>query len=623
MEESTPENDQAVEEFMALANQWRLHPDAPTDEAVIKLDTALRFLMARKFHVQRAFELYQQHQIVRQKQDLRNIDPSAEPVKAELESGKFTVLSSRGFNGAAIALITGRLHFAKHHSATMKAILFQLDAALNDQNTQRQGLMLLYDMTGMGWINSDRALARDLLAILKGAFPARLKKILVVNPPSWLDIPFKFLKPFLSAKMVDRLFVISSTHLREHIPVESIPESLGGDYLHSHDEWLKRCLNLNTLDSDYSPKAPLVPRRLPNGGAAPSVRGDGWRDGQVFNNDIVQRLDEFADLKSSMSIHQRSDKGMGVAEFIALLHYKGRAGILQEYDTLRSAARALPDRNFTIFKATENRVKNRYVDVPCFDSSRVKLRDRPANDDYIHANFVDGYEQKNAFISTQGPMPKTFADFWMMVWQEDVRVLVMTTRTVERGKTKCGQYWPVEVKETVMMGDYEVTCYAGESLAHHVETQLIVKWKGESRQIVHLQFTDWPDYGVPHSAESMFDFIQLMRDNQSAAVRRMNPPWTGHPKGPPIIVHCSAGIGRSGTLCALDICLRRLDDCGLVDVHQSVEKLRSQRCQSIQMPEQYLFCNLAVVEYCVAKELIAIEDSALGEMLVWLHDQDD
>ena len=125
-----------------------------------------------------------------------------------------------------------------------------------------------------------------------------------------------------------------------------------------------------------------------------------------------------------------------------------------------------------------------------------------------------------------------------------------------------------------------------------------------SRQITHLLFNSWPDYGVPHSAIAMLDFRQKVRDCQKEGVARLGSEWAGHPNGPPIVVHCSAGIGRTGTLITLDVCLMRLQETGKINVKKTVEKIRSQRAHSIQMPDQYVFCYLALLEFLLTRGLL-------------------
>lgn len=206
--------------------------------------------------------------------------------------------------------------------------------------------------------------------------------------------------------------------------------------------------------------------------------------------------------------------------------------------------------------------------------------------DYINANYVDGYKQKNAFISTQGPLPKTYGDFWRMVWEQQCVVVVMTTRCLERGRPKCGQYWPLGEEEAAEYGHFEiinltteqqsdytismlhltnlkVPCRVplyGENVSHSYSfltplffcflfIPFFIVWQTrETRSVAHMQFTSWPDYGVPLSATAMLEFLQRMRDMQSGLVAAMGDTWIGHPLGPPIVVHCSAGIGRTGTV---------------------------------------------------------------------------
>ena len=155
-----------------------------------------------------------------------------------------------------------------------------------------------------------------------------------------------------------------------------------------------------------------------------------------------------------------------------------------------------------------------YTDVLCYDHSRVIL-DAESNEtssDYINANFVDGYKQSKAFIFSQGPLPRTFVDFWQLVWEQKVLVIVMTTKTIERHRTKCGQYWPEDEGESLIIGEnkYIVTSNHVEKNEDFIVTMLELNnlETEETRTIAHFQFVSWPDYGVPDSAMSMLTFLQ-------------------------------------------------------------------------------------------------------------------
>ncbi|MGH0159832.1 UNVERIFIED_CONTAM: hypothetical protein FKN15_070212 [Acipenser sinensis] len=128
---------------------------------------------------------------------------------------------------------------------------------------------------------------------------------------------------------------------------------------------------------------------------------------------------------------------------------------------------------------------------------------------------------------------------------------------------------------------------------------------GESRDVAHYLYMIWPDFGVPKSASGMLDFRSQVKQHQEAAFQAFGSEWTGPPGGPPIVVHCSAGIGRTGTFCTLDICLSRLEDIGTVDVNQTVKRMRTQRAFSIQTWDQYYFCYMAVLEYAQRRGLLA------------------
>ena len=130
----------------------------------------------------------------------------------------------------------------------------------------------------------------------------------------------------------------------------------------------------------------------------------------------------------------------------------------------------------------------------------------------------------------------------------------------------------------------------------------------KSRNIVHSHFLSWPDHGVPKKASQILDFINIVRKNQQECLKQLNSrpstKWNGHPLGPPICVHCSAGIGRTGTFCAIDISVNRLNDCKTVHVEETVKKIRLQRAQSVQMRDQYVFCYMAVLEYAQREKLL-------------------
>ncbi|XP_027704241.1 tyrosine-protein phosphatase non-receptor type 9-like [Vombatus ursinus] len=183
---------------------------------------------------------------------------------------------------------------------------------------------------------------------------------------------------------------------------------------------------------------------------------------------------------------------------------------------------------------------------------------------------------------------------------------VSPSRFEEGGRRKCGQYWPLEKDSQIRFGFLTVTNQGVENMNHYKKTTLEIHNTEErqKRQVIHFQFLSWPDYGVPSSADSLIDFLRVVRNQQKMAVRNLGPRFKGHPRGPPIVVHCSAGIGRTGTFCSLDICLAQLEELGTLNVFQTVSRMRTQRAFSIQTPEQYFFCYKAIIEYALKEGLV-------------------
>jgi len=304
--------------------------------------------------------------------------------------------------------------------------------------------------------------------------------------------------------------------------------------------------------------------------------------------------------------------GMSLEEFIEHVRAKGRRGLHEEYAEIKARAAS---GTFNHARSLENAAKNRYTDVLCYDHSRVILNaeTNESGSDYINANYVDGYKQPKAFIFSQGPLPRTFVDYWQLVWEQQVMVIVMTTKTIERHRTKCGQYWPEDVGESLIIGEnkFIVTSTQVENNEDFIVTFLELNnvETEEIRQIAHFQFVSWPDYGVPESAMSMLTFLQRVREKQAQllaeSVGQGTLNWAqGHELGPPMVIHCSAGIGRTGTFATLDISIRKFEATGKVDIRSTVEQIRTQRAFSIQMPDQYVFCHLAFLEYVLNMEYV-------------------
>uniref|UniRef100_A0A8C5X5K0 protein-tyrosine-phosphatase n=1 Tax=Malurus cyaneus samueli TaxID=2593467 RepID=A0A8C5X5K0_9PASS len=258
-------------------------------------------------------------------------------------------------------------------------------------------------------------------------------------------------------------------------------------------------------------------------------------------------------------------------------------GFKEEYEALPEGQTA----SWDTAKEDENRNKNRYGNIISYDHSRVRLQllDGDPHSDYINANYIDGYHRPRHYIATQGPMQETVKDFWRMIWQENSASVVMVTNLVEVGRVKCVRYWP---DDTEVYGDIKVTLIETEPLAEYVIRTFTVQKKGyhEIREIRQFHFTSWPDHGVPCYATGLLGFVRQ--------VKFLNPPEAG-----PIVVHCSAGAGRTGCFIAIDIMLDMAENEGVVDIFNCVRELRSQRVNLVQTEEQYVFVHDAILEACL------------------------
>nr|XP_020649841.1 receptor-type tyrosine-protein phosphatase S isoform X6 [Pogona vitticeps] len=232
-----------------------------------------------------------------------------------------------------------------------------------------------------------------------------------------------------------------------------------------------------------------------------------------------------------------------------------------------------------------NKPKNRYANVIAYDHSRVILLpiEGIVGSDYINANYIDGYRKQNAYIATQGPLPETFGDFWRMVWEQRSATVVMMTKLEEKSRIKCDQYWPGRGTETY--GMIQVTLLDTIELATFCVRTFSLHKNGssEKREVRQFQFTAWPDHGVPEYPTPFLAFLRR--------VKTCNPPDAG-----PIVVHCSAGVGRTGCFIVIDAMLERIKHEKTVDIYGHVTLMRSQRNYMVQTEDQYSFIHDSLLE---------------------------
>uniref|UniRef100_A0A3B4CL75 Receptor-type tyrosine-protein phosphatase C n=1 Tax=Pygocentrus nattereri TaxID=42514 RepID=A0A3B4CL75_PYGNA len=233
--------------------------------------------------------------------------------------------------------------------------------------------------------------------------------------------------------------------------------------------------------------------------------------------------------------------------------------------------------NYTVKEAkkAENQSKNRYVDIlPC-----------RLNNQQMQCGFLMVYIL--FFLCFYGPKEETIGDFWRMTWEQNTSIIVMVTRCEEGNKNKCAQYWPSAERETEIFDDFVVKIKGEENCPDYIIRRLSVmnrKEKTPEREVTHIQFTSWPDHGVPGDPGLL---LKLRR-----RVNSFKNVFSG-----PIVTHCSAGVGRTGTYICIDAMIESLEAEGRVDIYGYVAKLRRQRCLMVQVEAQYVLIHTALIEY--------------------------
>ncbi|XP_062584487.1 receptor-type tyrosine-protein phosphatase T-like [Saccostrea cucullata] len=316
-----------------------------------------------------------------------------------------------------------------------------------------------------------------------------------------------------------------------------------------------------------------------------SNQGDtyGFIETQDIELEPMSQTNPYADLESAQYINDSNR--MTVDEFILNVHHK------KLNHAFRREFKKIPYRmNESYYAAIDpkNKSRNRYKKVYPYDSSRVVLdtSDFPGSSDYINACFVHGFHKQRAYIASQGPFTEeTVLDFWRMVWQMRSVKIVMLTNLTEEGNMKCLKYWP---NTEALIGPFLIKTERQNTCRRYIIRHIKLKLGIEERVVKQYQYTAWYTTRVPNNVDSLLLFRNLVMSDVSD-------------DDGPIIVHCSAGVGRTGTFIALDYLLDEGISTGYLDVVGYIQILRQQRAYAVQSTDEYIFLHDALVEGFTSK----------------------
>ncbi|XP_063962716.1 receptor-type tyrosine-protein phosphatase mu-like isoform X1 [Lytechinus pictus] len=255
---------------------------------------------------------------------------------------------------------------------------------------------------------------------------------------------------------------------------------------------------------------------------------------------------------------------------------------------------------WTVASKEKNKPKNRFRNIIAYDHSRVVIEkvDGDPHSDYYNANYINDFRGDRVFIASQAPNTASLTAFWRMLWQENVATIIMVTNLIESGKDRCRQYWPKNPRTVEVIGDFSLFLVETEQFSDHIVRTVMVKRTGdglddddadeEKRTITQYHYLSWPDMGVPEHYTTLINFTESVKKHH----RRLQS--AGHES--PMLVHCSAGVGRTGTFICLYNMLDMMREEGKIDIFGFVSKMRDNRFKMVQTKEQYIFLYNALLE---------------------------
>uniref|UniRef100_H2YNY5 Tyrosine-protein phosphatase non-receptor type 20 n=1 Tax=Ciona savignyi TaxID=51511 RepID=H2YNY5_CIOSA len=232
----------------------------------------------------------------------------------------------------------------------------------------------------------------------------------------------------------------------------------------------------------------------------------------------------------------------------------------------------------------KNKSKNRFKNILPYDHTRVVLSDDGDGNDYINACYIDCHSVPRKYIATQGPLAKTEGDFWRMMWETESSIIVMLTNLFENGKKKCQKYWP-DFGAQRDFKQINVACTQEEVIGCFVKRTFTIKLSEGAYDVTQFHYTTWPDHNIPITTTGLHRLKQAVMEQHKKS---------GESK--PIVVHCSAGAGRTGTFIAFDSLSMQMNDKPSINVFDTVVNLRMQRMDMVQTQNQYMFLHKLVAE---------------------------